>query len=277
MFMQSTGASVREASVLSDGSVSKSRFKRFLGGLTIAAAALLPLGFMAGGVANANPGINLIVGGAGDFHGELADQVFHDNGTIQPGEYSEVVQYDASIGPIVGVGPMREAVQGGANILVDTVYRHVGQGPITVHCFSEGSAVCDLASNRLANEGIRVSFVMHADGYGAPGIARSPQADQFRDVTDAFGVPNSSEIYPAAGAVQKLDANDLWASNWDGNWGKIVQNATTIPQTHRIINPDETADESFIMDGVTYCVYSGTIPVPDGAQLIPLPAACLPA
>lgn len=256
----------------------KSRMKRLLGGLTVAAAALLPIGLMTGGVASANPGINLIVGGAGDIHGEIADRVFHENGTIQPWEYSEVVQYDPSIGPVVGVGPMREAVQAGANLVVDAVYRHLGQGQITVHCFSEGAAVCDIASNTLHNQGVwSVQFIQHADGYGAAGITHSPQAEQFQNVTDSFGVPNTSEVYPAPGTVQKLDANDLWASNWDSDWNKIVRNATTIPQTHRIINPWETADESFTMDGVTYCVYSGTIPVPPGAQLIPLPAACLPA
>lgn len=266
-----------EVLALRDESPGKSRFKRLLGGLTVAAAALLPLGFMAGGVANANPGINLIVGGAGDDSGQVASQVFHDNGTIKPGEYSEVVQYNASIGPIVGVGPMREAIQGGSDLVVNAVYNHLGQGAITVHCFSEGAAVCDLASNRLANEGVYVSFIQHGDGYGAAGIARSQLADTFRGVTDAMGVPNASEVYPAAGTVQKLDANDLWASNQAGDLGKIISNGLSIPQTHRIINPWETADEAFVANGVTYCVYSGTIPVPDGAELIGLPAACLPS
>lgn len=264
-------ASARRASGLTGG-----RLSRGVGSLVVAAAALLPLGLVSG-VANADPGINLVVGGAGDLHGEIADRVFHSNGQIQPGEYSEVIQYDASIGPIVGVGPMREAVQGGANLVVDAVHRHLGQGPITVHCFSEGSAVCDIASNILHGQGIFVSFNMHADGYGAAGIANSQAAETVRPITDAMGVPNSWEIYPAPGSVQKLDGHDLWASNAAGDWGKIAADAMTIPQTHRIINPDETAVESFVKDGVTYCVYGDTIPVPDGAELIPLPRVCLPA
>ncbi len=252
-----------------------SYLKKFAIGLAVSSAAVVPLGVFGAATASADPGINVVVGGNGDnlsfgLQGEL-----QGNGSILPGEISVPVNYPASMAPIGDVPTDQSiaiGVQNTVNAVHDALNRNPGQA-VTLWGFSLGAGVTNQAAAQLRAQGIVVTVKNSGDGWSATGITKSPLAQSVGPMVEGLGIPLSG-LDPVPSTVEKLDANDLWASNWDADWnnlGKVIDNAMSIPTTHRVIGAGEVPDEAFTKDGVLYLIYNGTIPVPPGGELVPIP------
>ncbi len=241
---------------------------RFLAVKKIGAAALVATSglFMAAGVANANPGVNIEVGGATDNQSIFIDQELHQNGSVLPGEIAVPIHYPAEMGPFVGQTPTNVSNEIGVNAVKQAVHDALANNPgqpITLWGFSQGAMVTDDAAAQLRKEGIVVNVENSGDGMGAAGITNSDIAKTFSPIVRSFGIP-IGEVAPVPGTVEKLDANDVWASNQAGDIGKIFNNAMNMG-SHRIIGANEVPTQVFNVNGVTYEIYNGTIPLPPGA------------
>ncbi|USN96163.1 MAG: PE-PPE domain-containing protein [Candidatus Nomurabacteria bacterium] len=241
--------------------------KKCVGALAVGLTAVGAGLFMSEGVAQASGyDVAIIVGGAGDGTSQGLEHELWNNGTLYQGEEVIDVNYPAQMGPIVGNVPTNQSVAMGISAVEASVYAHSG-ADITLYGFSEGAFVTNGAAADLANQGIYVNVMNSGDGNGSAGILASPIAQSFKPITDSLGI---QETPPVPGTVEKLDANDVWASNAAGDIGKIINDGLNI-QNHRVISPSEVPDEAFTENGVTYLVYDGTIPVPQGATLVPIP------